>query len=168
MIRLPGKGLTHVGPAVHSESSLDGTIVRYESFPSGRGQDSRILGVEPPQALRLRMKLKDDEVCELLKGAPLLWYCELKNALLSLGFAISPKDPCLFVLPKKNIQSEKEPKIHRVLGVHIDDGLGGGDQTFNQTIKHWKSDSHLVVNRKDHPSPLRASIWYRSAMEIYP
>ena len=42
------------------------------------------------------MQLKDEEACELLKGAyglinaPLLWYCELKSALLNLGFIISP------------------------------------------------------------------------------
>jgi len=111
------------------------------AFLRGSRQDSRILGVEPPPELRLRMKLGDDEVCELLKGAyglvnaPLLWYCELKNALLGLGFVISPMDPCLFVLPKKNVLNEHEPKIHGVLGVHVDDGLGGGDAVFNQTIK---------------------------------
>ena len=54
------------------------------------------------------MKLQDNEVCELLKGAyglinaPLLWYVELKNALLALGFVISPLDPCLFVLPRRD------------------------------------------------------------------
>ena len=74
------------------------------AFLRGSRQDSRILGVEPPPELRLKMNLRDDEVCELLKGAyglvnaPLLWYCELKNALLGLGFTISPMDPCLFVL----------------------------------------------------------------------
>ena len=111
------------------------------AFLRGSRQDTRILGVEPPQELRLKMNLRDDEVCELLKGAyglvnaPLLWYCELKNALLGLGFTISPMDPCLFVLPKKSISSPEEPKIHGVLGVHVDDGLGGGDQVFNHAIK---------------------------------
>jgi hypothetical protein len=78
------------------------------AFLRGSRQDGRILGMEPPPELRLKMKLQDSEACELLKGAyglinaPLLWYCELKNALLGLGFVMSPFDPCLFTLPRKN------------------------------------------------------------------
>ena len=109
------------------------------AFLRGSRQDGRILGMEPPPELRLKMKLQDSEVCELLKGAyglfnaPLLWYCELKNALLGLGFVMSPFDPCLFTLPKKNPKKE-ECQIHGVLGIHVDDGIGGGDHVFNQTI----------------------------------
>ena len=109
------------------------------AFLRGSRQDSRILGMEPPQELRVKMKLQDNEVCELLKGAyglvnaPLLWYCELKSALLSLGFTMSPFDPCLFVLPKKS-PKQGECQIHGVLGIHVDDGIGGGDHVFNQTI----------------------------------
>ena len=109
------------------------------AFLRGSRQDSRILGMEPPSELRIKMGLQDNEVCELLKGAyglinaPLLWYNELKNALLSIGFVISPFDPCVFVLPKKESQAG-ESQIHGVLGVHVDDGIGGGDQIFNQAI----------------------------------
>lgn len=55
------------------------------------------------------MGLKENAVCELFKdaygliNAPLLWYRELKNALLALGFLISPLDPCLFVYQKRNL-----------------------------------------------------------------
>eukprot|EP00435_Cladocopium_sp_Y103_P007616 s5467_g2.t1 len=111
------------------------------AFLRGSRQESRILGVEPPPELRLRMKLKDDEVCSLLKGAyglvnaPLLWYGELKNALLGLGFVISPLDPCVFVLPKQKTTSPEETQIHGILGVHVDDGLGGGDHVYQQAIK---------------------------------
>ena len=88
------------------------------------------------------MKLQQNEVCELLKGAyglinaPLLWYCELKSALLALGFVISPLDPCVFVLPKKNSPwSDDQTAIHGVLGIHVDDGIGGGDSTFQAAIQ---------------------------------
>ena len=37
------------------------------AFLRGSRQDSRILGVEPPPELRLKMALKDDEVCELCR-----------------------------------------------------------------------------------------------------
>ena len=89
------------------------------------------------------MHLQDNEACELLKGAyglinaPLLWYTELKNALISLGFVMSPLDPCLFVLPKNQnaIASQPhEPRIHGVLGIHVDDGIGGGDTVFQAAI----------------------------------
>ena len=111
------------------------------AFLRGSRQDNRILGIEPPQEMRIKMGLRDDEACELLKGAyglinaPLLWYCELKSALLSIGFIISPMDPCLFVLPNSSPTSQQEPKIHGVLGIHVDDGIGGGDATFAHAIK---------------------------------
>ena len=110
------------------------------AFLRGSRQDSRILGVEPPVELRCRMKLQDHETCELLKGAygliiaPLLWYIELKGALQNLGFLVSPLDPCVFVLPKKN-SAPGEPYIHGVLGIHVDDGIGGGDAVFAKAIK---------------------------------
>ena len=113
------------------------------AFLRGSRQDSRILGVEPPLELRCKMKLKDNETCELLKGAygltnaPLLWYLELKGALLSLGFIVSPLDPCLFVLPKKN-PIPNETCIHGIVGIHVDDGIGGGDSTFPKQFKPWK------------------------------
>jgi hypothetical protein len=58
--------------------------------------------------MRELMGLDHQHVCELLKGAyglinaPLLWYLELKAALLSLNFVMSPFDPCTFVLPKQS------------------------------------------------------------------
>ena len=76
------------------------------AFLRGSRQDGRILGVEPPEEMRQLMGLEDHEACTLLKSAyglinaPLLWYMELKSALLNLGFIMSPLDPCTFVLPK--------------------------------------------------------------------
>ena len=76
------------------------------AFLRGSRQDGRILGIKPPSEMRELMHLKDHEACELLKGAyglinaPLLWYTELKNALLSLGFLMSPLDPWFSCYPK--------------------------------------------------------------------
>jgi len=92
--------------------------------------------MEPPVEMRHQMKLQPWECCELLKSAyglcnaPLLWYEELKGALLNLGFQISPLDPCLFVLPKKG-----QKGIHGLVGIHVDDGLGAGDQVFDEAIR---------------------------------
>jgi len=85
------------------------------AFLRGSRQDSRILGIEPPEELRIKMNLKSDEVCELLKGAyglinaPLLWHCELKAALLSLGFIVSPMDPFLCSCCRKSPRMNARP-----------------------------------------------------------
>ena len=110
------------------------------AFLRGSRQDDRVLGKEPPEELRAKMKLQPNEVCELLKGAygpvnaPLLWYLELKGMFLSLDFQISPLDPCVFVLPKKQADANDCCQIHGILGIHVDDGLGGGDSVFNEVI----------------------------------
>ena len=59
----------------------------------------------------------------------MLWYVERKNALIALGLQMSPLDPCLFALPKRDGQG-----IHGLLGVHVDDGLCTGDAVFQQSI----------------------------------
>ena len=105
------------------------------AFLRGSRQDGRILGMEPPEEMRQHMKLKPWECCELLKSAyglvnaPLLWYEELKTSLLNLGFIVSPLDPCVFVLP-----NTQEGKIHGLVGVHVDDGIGAGNEFFQQRI----------------------------------
>ena len=78
-----------------------------------------------------------------------LWHCELKAVLIALGFVISPLDPCLFVQPKKQMNNEDTGHIHGILGIHVDDGIGGGDQFFLKQLKTWKRDSLLAVNEQD-------------------
>ena len=116
------------------------------AFLRGSRTDGRILGLEPPIEMRNQMKLKPWECCELLKSAyglvnaPLLWYEELKSSLISLGFVISPLDPCMFVLPKKDPNPENhQPQIHGMIGIHVDDGLAAGDEVFNHALKRLES-----------------------------
>eukprot|EP00435_Cladocopium_sp_Y103_P060955 s399_g22.t1 len=105
------------------------------AFLRGSRRDGRILGMDPPPEMRSLMHLQPWECCELLKSAyglvnaPLLWYEELRSALTSLNFVMSPLDPCVFVLPQRDGQG-----IHGIVGVHVDDGLGAGDKTFEATI----------------------------------
>ena len=105
------------------------------AFLRGSRQDGRILGMEPPTEMRELMNLQPWECCELLKSAyglvnaPLLWYEELKSAMLKLNFQISPLDPCTFVLPRQDGAG-----IHGLVGIHVDDGLGAGDKVFEQAI----------------------------------
>eukprot|EP00435_Cladocopium_sp_Y103_P019613 s385_g4.t1 len=110
------------------------------AFLRGRRQDGRILGMDPPEEMRTHMQLKPWECCELLKSAyglcnaPLLWYEELKGALIGLGFRMSPLDPCVFALPRADGQG-----IHGIVGIHVDDGLGAGDEYYTKAIGELES-----------------------------
>ena len=105
------------------------------AFLQGQPQDNRIIGLEPCVELATEMALKPNEICRLVKSAyglidaPYLWYKALSEALLKLGFEIAPFDPCLFVL--RNSQTQK---LHGILGIHVDDGLCGGDEVFREKI----------------------------------
>ena len=68
--------------------------------------------------------------------APYLWYRELKRVLISLGFIVCPFDGCLFVLVSEG--SQGQPIAHGVMGVHVDDGIGGGDSHFKEVLQKLK------------------------------
>ena len=80
------------------------------AFLRGSADDERILAIEPLKEVRERMKLKDGEICQLLKGAygrvdaPLLWHKELTKGLLEIGFIQSPFDPCLYILQETPLE----------------------------------------------------------------
>jgi hypothetical protein len=57
----------------------------------------------------------------------------LQEELLRLGFETCPFDPCVYVLREKE-HGKSTNKIAGVLGVHVDDGLGGGNDYFKQQI----------------------------------
>ena len=105
------------------------------AFLRGSEQGKRLLGLEPTIELRQRLKLKQDEILQLLKGAygrvdaPYLWFMELRKALLELNFVQAPFDPCVFILP--NIHSGAPEGI---IGVHVDDGLCGGSSYFQEQL----------------------------------
>ena len=105
------------------------------AFLKGKPQTDRILGVEPVPELIKTLQLQPNEVCKLEKGAyglidaPYMWYKAILEQLLELGFQQSPFDPCVFIL--------RDPKTRTpdgILGLHVDDGLCGGNQRFQETI----------------------------------
>ena len=109
------------------------------AFLRGSRRDNRVLGLDPPPELRTKMGLKDTEICELLKSAyglvnaPFLWYSELKDYLLHLGFVLSPLDPCVFVL------ADQQGNVHGAIGTHVDDGLCFGDSVFDAALTQLES-----------------------------
>ena len=105
------------------------------AFLQGKPQTDRVLGVEPVPELIKALKLQPNEVCKLEKGAyglidaPYMWYKAILEQLTELGFQQSPFDPCVFIL--RNPQTRMPDGI---LGLHVDDGLCGGNQRFKETI----------------------------------
>ena len=104
------------------------------AFLRGSRRDDRILGVDPPEELRRKLGLKPLEICELLKSAyglvnaPFLWYQELRDTLIAIGFSMSPLDPCLFTL------QSQDGTVHGHIGIHVDDGLCCGDAIFDKAL----------------------------------
>jgi hypothetical protein len=95
------------------------------------------------------MNLRPDEICRLAKSAyglidaPFLWFQALKDQLLLLGFEQSPFCPCTFILRH---QKTREPE--GIIGVHVDDGLCGGNDRFfaklQELEKVYPFGSHKV------------------------
>ena len=104
------------------------------AFLRGTEESSRVLGMEPPPEMREKLRLKQNEIVRLLKGAygrvdaPFLWFRELKQSLEQLGFCSAPFDPCTFVLRDQHQRTEG------LIGIHVDDGLCCGSPRFHQKL----------------------------------
>ncbi len=121
------------------------------AFLQGKPQTDRVLGVEPVPELIKTLQLQPNEVCKLEKGAyglidaPYMWYKAILEQLLGLGFQQSPFDPCVFIL--------RDP-ITRIpdgiLGLHVDDGLCGGNQRFQEVIDKLEKKYPFGSKRMQH------------------
>ncbi|CAE7225513.1 RE1 [Symbiodinium sp. CCMP2592] len=104
------------------------------AFLRGKADENNPLAMDPPKELREALKLKDNDLCQLLGNAygrvdaPLLFYKELSKQLLELGFVRHPLEPCVFLLYTGSV-------LNGILGVHVDDGVCGGDAVFSQKIQ---------------------------------
>jgi hypothetical protein len=119
-------------------SSMNWELMSFDikaAFLQGSTQ-GRIIGLEPPPEMIAAMKLSPDEICKLAKSAyglidaPYLWYKELDKALRELSFQPSPFDPTVYILYPEGSQ-----KPAGIIGVHVDDGLCGGNEFFLQQLK---------------------------------
>ena len=118
------------------------------AFLRGSRRDNRILGVDPPEELRRKLGLKPTEICELLKSAyglvnaPFLWYQELRETLIQIGFSMRPLDPCLFTLQSSG------GTVHGHIGIHVDDGLCCGDATFDNALRQLEEKFPFGAKRE--------------------
>ena len=124
-------------------SSMQWTIQSFDittAFLRGKS-DERQLAMEAPPELRSLMGMGKEHVC-LLQGnaygrvdAPLLFYREFKKRLENVGFETHPLDNCLFLL-----RNPKDPKkLDGILGTHVDDGIGGGNENFEKALEKLQS-----------------------------
>ena len=104
------------------------------AFLRGKADESNPLAMDPPREVRKALNMSDDEVCQLLGNAygrvdaPLLFYKELSSQLRDLGFIRHLLEPCVFMLYTGH-------KLHGLLGMHVDDGIYGGDELFEQKLE---------------------------------
>lgn len=95
------------------------------AFLQGQAQADRIMAIDPVPEMRTALNMLPRGVGKLNKSAyslidaPYLWYCSLVSDLQNLNFEACPFDPCVFVL------REKDGTLAGVLGIHVDDGVGG-------------------------------------------
>ena len=106
------------------------------AFLQGQPQKDRVMGLEPTEEFRKQFNMKPDQILRLVKGAyglvdaPFLWYQALRGELLRLGMEEAPWDPTVYIL--------RDPKTRRpkgIIGMHVDDGLCGGDAEFEELLK---------------------------------
>eukprot|EP00435_Cladocopium_sp_Y103_P038044 s2038_g10.t1 len=108
------------------------------AFLHGDG-DGRLLGIHPPPELAESLGMTEGDQCELVEGAygrvdaPFLWFCKFRNTLKKEGFRQCPQDPCVFTLVSE--AKNGRINIHGSLGVHVDDGIGGGDEKFYAALE---------------------------------
>ena len=116
--------------ASHKYRLISGDIKT--EFLSG-DEDVRNIFISPPDDVRQMLNVDHETVLRLRKAvyglvnAPKKWCDSLKTSLIQHGFASCALDPCAFILRKSR-------KIHGVLGVHVDDVIGGGDETFDRIM----------------------------------
>ena len=120
-------------------ASMNWTLQSFDikaAFLQGKPQTDRILGMEPTPEMIEALRMKTDEVCKLEKGAyglidaPYMWYKAILEELTRLGFEQSPFDPCVFML-----RNAATGKPEGVLGLHVDDGLCGGNERFQGVLQ---------------------------------
>eukprot|EP00438_Fugacium_kawagutii_P005439 Skav226195 [mRNA] locus=scaffold2212:160140:165589:- [translate_table: standard] len=110
------------------------------AFLQGKPQENRLIIIDPVPELRKAMNMSSQELGKLNKGAyglvdaPYMWFCTLVEEMVKLNFEPSPMDPCLFVLRHPS-QGTTPGKLAGIVGVHVDDGVGGGDEYFQAQLK---------------------------------
>ena len=110
------------------------------AFLQGKPQQGRVLGLEPVPEMRQELQMSAQEILKLEKGAyglvdaPYLWFTAILEELQRLQFEQSPFDPCVFIL-----RNPKTRLPDGIIGLHVDDGLCGGNARFDKILSELES-----------------------------
>ena len=108
------------------------------AFLSGDSDPDLPLYIQPPADLANWLKLGPDEQIKLRKAvyglvdAPRRWHLRLARELRNAGFVPIRTDECVWILPTDKKDGTRH--IHGILGVHVDDLIGGGDARWQQAV----------------------------------
>ena len=111
------------------------------AFLNGEG-DGRLLGLYPPPELAEGLSMGPTDQCQLVGGAygrvdaPALWFKKFRSSMLEVGFVQCPLDPCVFAIYS---HQGKLKKCQGVLGIHVDDGIGGGGPLFHAAVEKLRA-----------------------------
>ena len=103
------------------------------AFLHGKG-DGRPLGLVPVPEMREALGMEKTDQVQLDGGAygridaPYLWFCEFRDELIKQGCRQNPLDPCVFTY-------HSTKGLEGCLGIHVDDGIGGGSPLFMEMLK---------------------------------
>ena len=145
---LSREGRTLVLQTIASSKFRLGSFDITTAFLRGKADENNPLAMEPPPELRRTLRMSDIEVCQLLGNAygrvdaPLLFYKELSRQLLELGFQRHPLEPCVFMLCTGQ-------RLHGLLGMHVDDGIYGGDELFEHKLSLLQKKLPFGSHKKD-------------------
>ena len=122
------------------------------AFLHGKG-DGRPLGLVPVPEMRDALGMSDTDQVQLDGGAygridaPFLWFCEFRDELLAQGCRQSPLDPCVFTY-------HSQDGFEGCLGIHVDDGIGGGSEKFMKMLTRVEARSNLeLLTKVNSPTP---------------
>ena len=108
------------------------------AFLHGQG-DGRLLGLHPVPEMRDALQMGPTDQCALIGGAygridaPFLWFCEFRDELVKQGCVQCPLDPCVFGY--YDVDEKGRRQLRGCLGIHVDDGIAGGDSQFLKMLK---------------------------------
>ena len=117
--------------------------------------------------LQRLMNLAEDEVLKMLKSgfgdvrAPRVWYDKAARELCQIGFARHPLDRCSFkgVDLSKSVAEGME-RLDGILGLHVDDFIGGGEGMSRVAFEGW---NHVPAGVPSFASRVK---WLKTKLEL--